>query len=139
MAYAPELRTHAQKVCTLYKTALRTIESYYVARFVVRYHQVILRAEFDKNKCVCDPKEQRRLLWLGQDEVFMKQNPLPSAKFARSYGIAGGVAAERLVTTPDWILDYWHPLEKAHFPEYFERRECRKCEFIQQWHRGVLR
>ncbi|CAB3229719.1 unnamed protein product [Arctia plantaginis] len=139
MAFCPELRTHSQKVCSLYKRAMRTIESYYVVRHVIRYHQVHLRSEFDKNKCIKDAKEQRRLLWVGLHELFMKQNPLMVAKFARSYGICAGVAPERVVTPPDWILDYWHPLEKAHFPDYFKRREQRKCEYIQLWHKGLLR
>ncbi|KAJ0171506.1 hypothetical protein K1T71_013056 [Dendrolimus kikuchii] len=138
MPFAPELRTHSQKVCTLYKKAMRQLEAYYVARFVVRYHQVQLRNEFDKNACVCDPKEQRRLLWLGEYELFRKQNPLPPAKFARSIGLGGGVAYQRVVQPPDWILDYWHPLEKAHFPEYFRKRESRKCEYITKWHSEVL-
>lgn len=46
---------------------------------------------------------------------------------------AGGVAFEREVTPPDWVLDYWHPLEKAQFPDYFARREKRKQEYIQMW------
>ncbi|XP_022818573.1 NADH dehydrogenase [ubiquinone] 1 beta subcomplex subunit 9-like [Spodoptera litura] len=138
MPFAPELRTHSQKVCTLYKVAMRNLEAYYAARNVVRYHQVMLRAEFDKNKCVTDPKEQRRLLWVGENDVFMQQYPLPPAKFARSIGVAGGVAYARVITPPDWVIDYWHPLEKAHFPEYFRRREARKCEYIQKWHQGQL-
>ncbi|XP_023943002.1 NADH dehydrogenase [ubiquinone] 1 beta subcomplex subunit 9-like [Bicyclus anynana] len=138
MAFAPELRTHAQKVCTLYKKAMRQIESYYVARFVVRYHQVILRARFDKHKCEADPKEQRRLYWVGQQELFDTTHPVPIAKFASSAGIAGGPAHARVVTPPDWVLDYWHPLEKAHYPEYFCVRELRKCEYIEHWNKGTL-
>lgn len=45
----------------------------------------------------------------------------------------GGVAYQRVVTPPDWVLDYWHPLEKAQYPEYFKRREERKKEFIAMW------
>lgn len=47
----------------------------------------------------------------------------------------GGVAYEREVEPPDWILDHWHPLEKAQYPEYFARREQRKKEFIQEWNK----
>lgn len=43
------------------------------------------------------------------------------------------MAYERQVIPPDWIVDYWHPLEKAQYPEYFARREQRKQEFIKQW------
>lgn len=45
----------------------------------------------------------------------------------------GGVAFEREVEPPDWVLDYWHPLEKAEYPEYFKKREQRKKEFIAMW------
>lgn len=45
----------------------------------------------------------------------------------------GGVAFEREVIPPDWVLDYWHPLEKAQYPEYFARREKRKEEYIKWW------
>lgn len=45
----------------------------------------------------------------------------------------GGVAFEREVIPPDWILDYWHPLEKQQYPEYFARREKRKAEFVKLW------
>lgn len=45
----------------------------------------------------------------------------------------GGCAYEREVTPPDWVLDYWHPLEKAQYPEYFARREERKKEYVIWW------
>ncbi|XP_047542276.1 NADH dehydrogenase [ubiquinone] 1 beta subcomplex subunit 9-like [Vanessa atalanta] len=138
MVFAPELRTHAQNVCTLYKKAMRQVESYYCARNVVRYQQVILRSRFDANKRVTDAKDQRRLYRVGLHELFMTQHPVPIAKFPRSVGIAGGVAYARVVEPPDWVLDYWHPLEKAQYPEYFKRREIRKCEYIDKWERGVL-
>ncbi|CAH2246380.1 jg27642 [Pararge aegeria aegeria] len=67
MAFAPELRTHAQKVCTLYKKAMRLIESYYVARLVVR-----IRCDATSAQCPlgikfgCDPvSEAPRLLKLA--------------------------------------------------------------------------
>lgn len=34
---------------------------------------------------------------------------------------------------PDWVLDYWHPLEKAQYPKYFATREKRKQEYIKMW------
>ncbi|XP_046975604.1 NADH dehydrogenase [ubiquinone] 1 beta subcomplex subunit 9-like [Vanessa cardui] len=138
MVYAPELRTHAQNVCTLYKKAMRQVESYYCARNVVRYQQVILRSRFDANKSVTDGKDQRRLYRVGLHELFMTQHPVPIAKFPRSIGIAGGVAYARVVQPPDWVLDYWHPLEKAQYPEYFKRRETRKCQYIDKWEKGEL-
>ncbi|KAF9800240.1 hypothetical protein SFRURICE_010000 [Spodoptera frugiperda] len=97
------VKTHAQKVCSLYKRALRNLEAYYDRRNVYRYQAVLLRDRFDKNAKITDMRK------------------------------AGGVAHQRVVTPPDWVIDYWHPLEKAHFPEYFKRREQRKKEFIAMW------
>lgn len=51
----------------------------------------------------------------------------------------GGVAYQRVVTPPDWVLDYWHPLEKAMYPTYFARREERKSCYIEKWKMGELR
>lgn len=62
-----------------------------------------------------------------------------SLSVAYSYGLAGGVAPERVVESPDWVLDYWHPLEKAMYPVYFKKREVRKCEYIKLWNSGQLR
>lgn len=45
----------------------------------------------------------------------------------------GGCAFEREVIPPDWVLDYWHPLEKAQYPDYFARREQRKKEYVAWW------
>lgn len=45
----------------------------------------------------------------------------------------GGCAFDREVIPPDWVLDYWHPLEKAQYPEYFARREKRKDEYVAWW------
>lgn len=36
---------------------------------------------------------------------------------------------------PDWLYDYYHPLEKAQYPTYFATREKRKKEFMQWYDR----
>ena len=41
------------------------------------------------------------------------------------------MAYERVAPTYDWLLDIWHPVEKAQYPEYFARREKRKEEWIK--------
>ena len=41
----------------------------------------------------------------------------------------GGCAYQRDPIPPDWILDYWHPMEKAMYPKYFATREQRKKEY----------
>lgn len=43
----------------------------------------------------------------------------------------GGVAYQREVHLPDWVLDFWEPMEKAAYPKYFALREKRKKEYIE--------
>jgi len=31
------------------------------------------------------------------------------------------------------LLDVWHPLEKAQYPDYFARRHQRKLEYIERY------
>ncbi|XP_048001069.1 NADH dehydrogenase [ubiquinone] 1 beta subcomplex subunit 9 [Leguminivora glycinivorella] len=123
------IRTHSQRVCSLYKRALRNVEAFYDRRDVYRYQAVLLRDRFNKNAKIQDMRKAVQLLKEGEEELFLQQHPIPK-KFAES---PGGVAYEREVEPPDWVLDYWHPLEKAQYPEYFKRREQRKKEFIAMW------
>ncbi len=43
----------------------------------------------------------------------------------------GGKSYGREQPYPDHILDRWHPLEKAQFPDYFKRRAELKKEYIE--------
>lgn len=45
----------------------------------------------------------------------------------------GGTAYQRECIPPDWVVDSWHPLEKAQYPKYFAKREERKKEYIALW------
>merc|ERR1711976_340831 len=123
--------SHAQKVCALYKESLRQIQSYYHRRHFMRYEQVLMRARFDENKDITDMVKAKELLKKGEEELFYYQHPQPF-KFPNS---PGGVAYGREARVPDWIYDMWHPLERAQYPEYFARREQRKLEFIERWHK----
>lgn len=88
-----------------------------------------MRARFDKNVKLQDFREIEKALADGEEELFTFQHPQPR-QFPTS---PGGVAYDRETLPPDWILDYWHPLEKAHYPEYFARRELRKKEYLANW------
>lgn len=89
----------------------------------------MMRARFDKNANLRDFREIEKIVADGEEELFLKQHPQPR-KFPNS---PGGVAFEREVIPPDWILDYWHPLEKARYPDFFARRELRKKEYLAKW------
>lgn len=88
-----------------------------------------MRDRFEKNRHLTDAREIQKVMEEGDRELFMKQHTQPR-KFPNS---VGGVAYEREVIPPDWVVDYWHPLEKAQYPEYFARREQRKKEWLEMW------
>ncbi|XP_044263198.1 NADH dehydrogenase [ubiquinone] 1 beta subcomplex subunit 9-like [Tribolium madens] len=123
------LVSHTNKVKSLYKQALRCLEAWYDRREVYRYHAVLMRNRFDLNKDIKDMRIAKELIAQGEEELFQKQHWLPR-KFPHS---PGGVAYGREVIPPDWIIDHWHPLEKAQYPEYFARREQRKREYVKLW------
>lgn len=87
----------------------------------------MLRKQIDDNRNIKDLRVAKELLQKGEDMLEQIQHPQPK-KFPTS---PGGVAYERYVEPPDWVLDYWHPIEKAHYPKYFALREKRKLEYIE--------
>uniref|UniRef100_T1PHU2 NADH dehydrogenase [ubiquinone] 1 beta subcomplex subunit 9 n=1 Tax=Musca domestica TaxID=7370 RepID=T1PHU2_MUSDO len=121
--------SHTRRVQSLYKRALRNCEAWYDRREIYRYRAVQLRARFEENRNVTDMAKAVKLLAAGEQELFNTQHYQP-IKLANS---PGGCAYEREVEAPDWVLDYWHPLEKAQYPEYFAQREQRKKEFVAWW------
>merc|ERR1719331_1098237 len=74
-------------------------------------------------------RKAKKLLMDGEKELLLKQHCSP-LKFHEA---PGGCAYERHNPRPDWLLDSWHPLEKAQYPEYFALRDIRKREFIERW------
>ncbi|GBL83950.1 NADH dehydrogenase [ubiquinone] 1 beta subcomplex subunit 9 [Araneus ventricosus] len=123
------VKTHAQNVCNLYKRALRNALSTHDDRAVFRYHATLIRAKFDKNKDEKDLRKAKMLLEEGEKELYANLHYQPR-KFSYS---PGGINYGRSVTIPDWVLDFWHPLEKARYPEYFARRELRKQQYTERW------
>lgn len=112
-----------------------------------------MRARFEENRKVKDMAKAAHLLAAGEQELFNTQHYQPiKCKLCLElvYSIfillmcfniykhivansPGGCAFERDVEPPDWVLDYWHPLEKAQYPEFFAKREQRKKEFVAWW------
>ncbi|GAV05240.1 hypothetical protein RvY_15403 [Ramazzottius varieornatus] len=121
--------SHREQVCALYKKAVRTMEAYWVIRADVRYQAVMMRHRFDQNKDIKDMRIAVKLLRDGEEELFMNQHPIP---FQYQYS-PGGSAYGRVPYKPDWLVDSWHPLEKASYPKYFAQREKRKDEWVKYW------
>lgn len=84
-----------------------------------------MRAEFDKNKDIKDLRVAKKMLEDAEKD-FAKQEYFSYKKFPES---PGGCAYEREHPLPDWLLDYWDPMEKAMYPKYFALREKRKIEY----------
>ncbi|KAF6018227.1 hypothetical protein EB796_023458 [Bugula neritina] len=121
--------SHKQRVCALYKEAARNLQSMYPERHRFRYHVVLLRDRFDQNAHITDVREAKKILVEGEKELWEKHYP-SRIRFGES---PGGAAFNRTKYIPDWVLDTWHPYEKAAFPEYFARREIRKKEYLERW------
>ncbi|XP_003746770.1 NADH dehydrogenase [ubiquinone] 1 beta subcomplex subunit 9 [Galendromus occidentalis] len=121
--------SHKQAVCALYKRIIRNLESYHPEREEARYECVLMRARFDENKNVSNPREAKMLYDSALKQLEAKAHPAPF-KFPSS---PGGSAFDRWDTYPDWLVDFWHPFEKARYPKYFALREQRKLEYIKYW------
>lgn len=86
-----------------------------------------MRERFEKNKSIKDMRIAKRLLEEGEEEYFQRSHPIPM-KFPKSIG---GSAYNREVYIPDYVLDMWHPIEKACYPKYFARRQEMKKEYVE--------
>ncbi|CAL4120454.1 unnamed protein product, partial [Meganyctiphanes norvegica] len=129
MANLPrEIYSQNTSICILYMS-LKLKELAFNSLHMFRYQAVLMRDRFDKNKDVKDLRLAQQILDDGEKELFSYMHYQPR-KFPLS---PGGVAYEREVQAPDWVVDYWHPMEKAAYPDYFARREQRKQEYIEWW------
>jgi NADH dehydrogenase (ubiquinone) 1 beta subcomplex subunit 9 len=89
-----------------------------------------MRHEFDKNKNIQDLRVAKALLLKGEDDLFNEV----CLDYIKIPNAPGGVAYNRDIAPPDWLLDYWHPMEKSMYPKYFALREQRKKEY-EEFHR----
>ncbi|XP_051827038.1 NADH dehydrogenase [ubiquinone] 1 beta subcomplex subunit 9 [Antechinus flavipes] len=127
--------THRQKVLRLYKRALRHLESWVIHRDDYRFKACLLRARFENHKNETDMVKATKLLMQGEEEFWANQHPQPYI-FPDS---PGGTSFERYecYKVPEWCLDYWHPSEKAMYPDYFAKREKWKKLRLESWEREV--
>uniref|UniRef100_A0A8C6TU45 NADH dehydrogenase [ubiquinone] 1 beta subcomplex subunit 9 n=1 Tax=Neogobius melanostomus TaxID=47308 RepID=A0A8C6TU45_9GOBI len=123
--------SHHQKVLRLYKKSLRHLESWCIFRDKYRFYACLLRARFDENKAEKDMVKATMLLKAGEEEFWSNQHPQPYI-FPDS---PGGTSYERYecYKVPEWMLDHWHPSEKAMYPDYFSKREQWKKLRLQSW------
>ncbi|TKR96990.1 hypothetical protein L596_010924 [Steinernema carpocapsae] len=123
-----------QKVCRLYKRALREIDNWYGGNTLeMRYQKVIMRARFDANADGNDTRKSQLLLADGCRQLWEKRHCKPF-RFPLD---PGGSGYDRERESPDVILDHdgWTLAEREQFPYYFNTRELRKKELLEQWHK----
>lgn len=125
----PELITHTQRVKSLYKLALRNLESWFDRRDVYRYMTALMRARFERSRYVKDQAVARSILREGEKELRANLHWHIRRFPDTPYGTAHG----RDVPPWDWAMDMWHPLEKAQYPQYFAKREELKKKFVEMW------
>lgn len=131
----PAFLTHRQKVLRLYKRALRHLESWCIHRDKYRYFACLMRARFEEHKNEKDMMRATQLLREAEEEFWQNQHPQPYI-FPDS---PGGTSYERYecYKVPEWCLEYWHPSEKAEYPDYFSKREQWKKLRMESWDREV--
>lgn len=134
-----EFISHTRQVCSLYKRMLRDVDFKEDDFFEGRFQKLIIRAEFDKYKKIKDMRKAKALLEDAEKDFFDKMDPyhkfgLPWHQFSK-----GGIAYGRQLLSPDWVMDYYHPLIKAQYPYYYAKREQMKDEYIKMWRKKVLK
>ncbi|KRX81937.1 Transcription initiation factor TFIID subunit 2, partial [Trichinella sp. T6] len=119
--YFSKALSHRQKVCRLYKAALRLCDSWFLPDVLeCRYQKVMLRARFDYYKGEKDPVKKQQLLLDGLKELWTKRHPCPFTYTYDPYGCA----YNREEPPPDSILDVdWEHPERDQYPHYFAKRE----------------
>ncbi|XP_069113115.1 NADH dehydrogenase [ubiquinone] 1 beta subcomplex subunit 9-like [Argopecten irradians] len=120
--------SHGQRVKSLYKEALRAIETTKLFRLDYRFAAVQIRAEFDKHKDERDMEKIDKLIADTKEKIFLT---VPKTK--QFEHCPRGIAHGRYDVSPDMVFDFYHPLEKAAYPKYFAKRELAKRDHILWW------
>lgn len=103
-----------------------------------RFKKLVLRAKFDRNKNIKDMRQAKALYELGVKEFNDNANPFhihgpPFHPFSKE-----GIAYDRNKVSPDYVMDLYHPLEKAQYPYYYAKREEMKDEYIRLWKKKMM-
>lgn len=131
--------SHTRKVCSLYKLLCRDPYFRDLDHFEIRFKRLQIRAMFDKNKNIKDMREAKLLL--EQGEQFFREN----GHYDQFYGqplhpfSKEGISYNRELHSPDYVMDWYHPLEKARFPYYFSKREAMKDEYLKVWRKKMMK
>merc|ERR1711997_327331 len=124
-----QIVTHAQRVCRLYKKAMRTTNDYFFERHLVRYEQVLLRQRFEETRKEKDMRKLAAML----EEAEIEHRKMKSFDPFIFRDDEGGIIYHREPHIRDLMVDHWHPWEKANYIDYFTKREELKKEMVDYW------
>merc|ERR1711879_480737 len=125
--------THSQRVCRLYKLAIKTAFSLIPHRHDWRYECAIIRARFDETRKEKDVRKLAAMLEAGEEEVWQNQ-PVTMFKYRND---EDGITYNRQAPIEDYVLDEWHPWEKANYIDYFNKREEFKKDTQAYWEQSL--
>uniref|UniRef100_A0A6G1S538 NADH dehydrogenase [ubiquinone] 1 beta subcomplex subunit 9 n=1 Tax=Aceria tosichella TaxID=561515 RepID=A0A6G1S538_9ACAR len=128
-----DLVSHTRKVCSLYKRLLRNIDFSEDDFYEARFQKLQLRAEFDKHKDIKDARVAKALLEKGEKHFEENGHPYYVSGIEIHPYSKDGIAYGRCEESPDYVMDYYHPLDKARYPYYFAKREEMKKEYLNLW------
>lgn len=134
-----DLVSHTRRVCSLYKQMLIDIDWWEDDFFEARFKKLKLRAEFDKHMHIKDAREAKALVE-KYEQVFQDNiHPYHAAGIERQPFSKEGISYMRNLESPDYVMDWWHPLNKAQFPYYFAKREAMKDDYIRMWKKKMVK
>lgn len=135
-----EYISHTRRVMSLYKKMCRDLYYHEVDYFEVRFKQLQIRKKFEDNMHIKDMRKAKMLL--EEAEADFKSNimhpahqydPRPFHPFSK-----WGISENREKMVPDYVMDWYHPLEKAQYPYFFAKREQMKDEYLTVWKKKML-
>jgi len=128
-----DILTHAQRVCRLYKKAIRVTEDWSMTRCMFRFDACVLRARFDDCARVKDMRVLAKMLEEGEQELFEAKHYDPKIFKADP----NGITYNRAGNAPDWVMDQWHPWEKVQLMDFFDNRAKIQAEFGEYFEKSL--
>lgn len=134
-----DLVSHTRRVCSLYKKMLRDIDWSEDDFWEGRFKKLQLRAEFDKHKNIKDMRAAKALLETHEQNFLTTMHPYTAYGLEWHPYSKEGIAYGRNMLSPDFVMDNYHPLEKAQYPYYFAKREAMKEEYLKLWKKKMVK
>lgn len=107
--------------------------------FEGRFKKLILRSQFDEHKNIKDVRAAKALLIKTEEKFKDDINPYHASGQTFHAFSKDGISYGRVLESPDYVMDYYHPLEKARYPYYFAKREQMKEEYVRIWRKKMMK